>query len=578
MSGGSGGGNPFAEDGDGDRTVIRPSAASAPPPPPPQRRNPFAEPEDDGDRTIIRPMPGGGRAAASRPARPVAEPPPPLPSAAPLPAVAAPARPAKPPQLPPRPAAVAATDLASAATDGAAGTADLAGLASAHADPLLAAATPLLLLLARLRNAASPPDPGNMRTRTLREVRAFERRARDAGVPMELLRPAHYALCASLDDAVLNTPWGRAAGWGEATLTEALHQEAANAARGGGGSGAGAAFFDLLARLRQDAAANLSALQVMYLCLSLGFMGPYRGTPGGQQRVDAIREETYAAIKDELRRRYGAGDGPTRDGTAPSAAAALSPHWTGVAAPYRPTRKGVPVWVAGSVALAAVAGVFAWSLIGLNARSDELHARMLAAPPAAMPRLVRAPLVQPPPPPPPAPEPSLADRLRAALQADVDGNRIAAILDTPSAAIVRVGTKGLFPQGSATLQPGAAPLLERIARALKEETAATGDKDGSAPAAASPAVPGPIRVLGYTDNQPTRTVRFPSNFQLSAAQAAAARTALARTLGNMPAGSRPTSEGRADADPVAPNTSPEGREQNRRIDIVVPRQPAAPAS
>ena len=35
---------------------------------------------------------------------------------------------------------------------------------------------------------------------------------------------------------------------------------------------------------------------------------------------------------------------------------------------------------------------------------------------------------------------------------------------------------------------------------------------------------------------------------------------------------RITSEGRADADPVASNTTPERREQNRRIDILVQRQ------
>ena len=30
---------------------------------------------------------------------------------------------------------------------------------------------------------------------------------------MDLLRPAHYALCASIDDIVLNTPWGATSGW-----------------------------------------------------------------------------------------------------------------------------------------------------------------------------------------------------------------------------------------------------------------------------------------------------------------------------------------------------------------------------
>ncbi len=40
-----------------------------------------------------------------------------------------------------------------------------------------------------------------------------------------------------------------------------------------------------------------------------------------------------------------------------------------------------------------------------------------------------------------------------------------------------------------------------------------------------------MEVIGYTDNQPIRTVQFPSNFQLSAARAKAAADIIARTIG-----------------------------------------------
>jgi type VI secretion system protein ImpK len=78
-----------------------------------------------------------------------------------------------------------------------------------------------------------------------------------------------------------------------------------------------------------------------------------------------------------------------------------------------------------------------------------------------------------------------------------------------------------------------------------------------------------VQVIDYTDNQPTHTVQFPSNFQLSTARAKAAGAVLASALGGT---ARVSSEGRADADPIAPNTTPEGREQNRRLEIVLHRQ------
>ena len=63
-------------------------------------------------------------------------------------------------------------------------------------------------------------------------------------------------------------------------------------------------------------------------------------------------------------------------------------------------------------------------------------------------------------------------------------------------------------------------------------------------------------------------MQFPSNFQLSAARAEAARAILRRTLGD-PA--RITAEGRGESDPIASNATPEGREQNRRIEIILHR-------
>jgi type VI secretion system protein ImpK len=74
--------------------------------------------------------------------------------------------------------------------------------------------------------------------------------------------------------------------------------------------------------------------------------------------------------------------------------------------------------------------------------------------------------------------------------------------------------------------------------------------------------------LGHSDNQPIRTVRFPSNFQLSAARAESAKAILVGVTGQP---ERFASAGRADTEPLAPNDTPEGREKNRRIEVVLTR-------
>lgn len=445
--------------------------------------NPFAEPGDS-DRTVIRPAPGGRRPASE----------------------------------------VGSDTMASAQWRSAedAGSGGEAALPAVGASPLLAAAAPLLQLLARLRNTLSQPNADELRTRAADGLHAFDHAARKLAIPMDQLRPAHYALCASLDDLVLNTPWGSQGTWASRSLVSTFHQEVRSGER----------FFDILAQVKQSVGAMLPVLELMYLCLALGFQGRYRLSARGPAELDRLREEAYALIR---RHR-------------PTPSPELSPHWAGAAAPYRPAQARLPVWVAAAAGLACVAAAFAWFSFDLNDVSDALYERALASPPAQMPPLARAAPVQPPTPGPPPATPAALDRLRSFLRPEIE-QRLVTVVGTDAVPVVRIAGRGVFASGAAMVQPQFAPLLARIAAALNRER-------------------GPVDVVGYTDDQPIRTLAFPSNLRLSTARAAAAAAVVA---GSMDDPARLATEGRADADPIASNATPDGRERNRRIEIVLHR-------
>jgi len=83
-----------------------------------------------------------------------------------------------------------------------------------------------------------------------------------------------------------------------------------------------------------------------------------------------------------------------------------------------------------------------------------------------------------------------------------------------------------------------------------------------------------IVVEGFTDNVPigpALKARFPSNWHLSQARADAVAAALAPQLG---ARAHIKTEGSADSEPLMSNDTPDGRAQNRRVEIIV--FPAAP--
>ena len=114
---------------------------------------------------------------------------------------------------------------------------------------------------------------------------------------------------------------------------------------------------------------------------------------------------------------------------------------------------------------------------------------------------------------------------------------------------VRLLGATMFGSGEAALTSSFGPLLGRIGDALNDQ-------------------PGDVKVFGYTDNQPIRNARFPSNFELSQARADAVANHIRARLKDP---SRLRTQGKGQNDPIAPNTTAEGRQQNRRTEIVIIR-------
>ncbi|MBC7942047.1 MAG: type VI secretion system protein TssL [Chitinophagaceae bacterium] len=360
-----------------------------------------------------------------------------------------------------------------------------------------------------------------LRDRAVRALQTFEAECRSGGASDEQLRAAHYALCAALDDTAMATPWGQASGWAASSLSSTFHQDVRSGER----------FFDLLSGMQQEPGRYLPALEICYWCLSLGFRGRYRLDPRGNAEIERIREGLYQL----LTRLNGAWE---RE---------LSPHWQGVDAPHRGPSRRIPVWVAAALALAVLAFGFMFALHSANSQGDALQQRVSQLPPVASPTIVRiaAPIA---PAAAPAAAPDAVDAFRRFLAPEIAADLLSVEGD-PQRVLIRINGRGMFASGDSALEPRFATLLGRVGEALRTE-------------------PGRVTVLGHSDNQPIGTVRFPSNFQLSAARADTARIVLAGAAGQP---ERFTSAGRADTEPLAPNNTAEGREKNRRIEVVLAR-------
>ena len=112
---------------------------------------------------------------------------------------------------------------------------------------------------------------------------------------------------------------------------------------------------------------------------------------------------------------------------------------------------------------------------------------------------------------------------------------------------VRFRSDILFPSGSARLSAAASAAIRRLAAVLR-------------------GFPNPVRVEGFTDDVPIRTVQFASNWELSAARAGSVVHVLS-VHGVAPR--RLAVIGFGDQKPVASNATAAGRAANRRVVVVI---------
>lgn len=156
--------------------------------------------------------------------------------------------------------------------------------------------------------------------------------------------------------------------------------------------------------------------------------------------------------------------------------------------------------------------------------------------------------------------------LRAKLESQLKNSILQGhtkIVDTPEGLVIRLKDAAYFDAGEAELRTENVEELDVVANVIKDANV-------------------PIRVDGHTDTKPIRNKVYRSNWDLSGARAA---SVLEYVVAHGVPEERLSIAGFADKRPVADNKTEEGRQQNRRVDIVllregglvIPRQSRRPA-
>ncbi|HEU4939487.1 MAG TPA: type IVB secretion system protein IcmH/DotU [Vicinamibacterales bacterium] len=374
--------------------------------------------------------------------------------------------------------------------------------------PLVQAASPLLLRMGQMRNAPASMDVPSLRRAALEEIRRFEERARAAGVRNEIVLAARYVLCAGLDEAVLSTPSGAQSEWAQHPLLVALHREAWG----------GEKFFEMLDRIVVDPARHIDLIELQYLILALGFTGKYQMMDRGHEQLADLQHNLHRTIQSQR-------------GAAPPD---LSIQWRGLEDQRNRLIRYVPWWVVVAAAFAILGVTFAIYYTKLARQANPLHQRLA--------QIGIEDFALPPPPAPPAPGPTLKK-----LLAPEEGAGLLTVKEEGARSTVTLEASDLFKSGSADVNASIEPTLVKITEALNK-------------------VPGRVLVVGHTDDQAIKSLRYRDNNELSRERAVSvANLLLSKGLDNA---ARLTWRGVGSSQPLSPGSDPDSRARNRRVEII----------
>lgn len=214
-------------------------------------------------------------------------------------------------------------------------------------NPLVQEASELLHFLAFARNIPHHADPAGLRAEMVERVKSFTTRISRMQYEHGIVMAARYCICSAIDEIVLLTQWGNNSEWSTNSLLMTFHQE-----RHGGKK-----FFEILKRLMAKPATSIDLLELLYICLRLGFEGEYRVATGGQTKLASLISDLSKTIAVE-RGIY---------------ETALTKHWQGATQPYKRPSREIPRWLLAVSCVAMLLIIYLFFAASLQDKTQPLE-------------------------------------------------------------------------------------------------------------------------------------------------------------------------------------------------------------
>ncbi|WP_394203332.1 type VI secretion system protein TssL, long form [Shewanella waksmanii] len=366
----------------------------------------------------------------------------------------------------------------------------------------------LLSIGIQIRNSNHHDDVTSLRVQCLELIKNYEQNLRNSHLAAEDIESARYCLCCFLDETVLNTTWGGESVWASESLLSTFHKETLG----------GEYFFTLMQDCLQQPQQKHQLLELMYLCITLGFAGKMRLEPQGEQQLEQLRDRAFQALQAVKGDRH----------------KALSPNWRDKVVQDVAFVQPFPIWVIGALFAVLTLFIYMGFSYSINQYSSNVYKSLVALVPWQPTNNHDAQSL--------SRDEALV--LQQLLQTEI-AKQLLEVEQLSDRTRIRIGAGVLFSSGSTQPRSDFEAILAKIARTLESTS-------------------GKILITGHTDDDPIFTSKYPSNWHLSLARATAIGNFLAN---NASLSGRLWPEGRGESEPRVENNSEHNRALNRRIEI-----------
>lgn len=152
-------------------------------------------------------------------------------------------------------------------------------------NPIVDAAAYLFTLIGEFKTNTQSRALGKLQKELIQEITTFQESIKAHGYHSEYIIVCRYVLCATIDELILATAWGEDQ-WETYCLLSAFQQDPRHQEK----------FFSIMERAIKEPDYYIDLMELMYICLSMGYRGRYRLNAQDPTELEQINNALYKHI------------------------------------------------------------------------------------------------------------------------------------------------------------------------------------------------------------------------------------------------------------------------------------------